>query len=199
MNKKPYFILFVLIFSFFNPDISLGFEKDDIAIYELFLKHFFKINEVRYEFPNYRQILISEKTYLDDSIKNPEDETKKYLRVFFPAISEQMLQDLIEINRKPKQFIQTYFKTIVPEVITEKCKKEIFKGEILEDSWGRFYDKFGRFKGILSLSRISYENNRALMTYGFTCGSKCGGGGIVLMEKASNTWRVMLVFPIWVS
>ncbi len=200
MKLKLNIIIAIFTFLTLNPIAALGFENDDIEIYELFINHFFKINQVSYGFPDFDNILIYENTALSSSSIDG-DEIKKYLPVFMPVITKEMLEHLILINKTPMKFKKEHFKIVKPEIITDRIRKEIFDKGDLEEKWNEFGERYGKFKGILKLSRISFTDNKryALMNYGFSCGSKCGGGGLVLLSKELNKWSIIVVFPLWVS
>jgi hypothetical protein len=45
--------------------------------------------------------------------------------------------------------------------------------------------------GLFSMSEIAFdkEQRRALVSYGFVCGSLCGSGGVWLFEKVDGVWK----------
>jgi len=46
--------------------------------------------------------------------------------------------------------------------------------------------------GLFSLSEIAFdrEHHLALVSYGFVCGSLCGNGGRLLLEKVDGVWKI---------
>jgi hypothetical protein len=204
--KKLRLITILLALLILNPLTVFGFETDDFIIYKLFVHHFPKINDVRYGFPNFEEVLISENTGIDHSLlksdEGDQNYVQNYLEVFIPIIIKKgMLEKLRLVNEKTKRFKNEDAKRIKADVIKDEKEKDIFSKGPLEDRWSNFKKEYGKYKGILTLSRISYTDNKnmALMNYSFICGSRCGGGGLVLLQKEDNRWDIMLIFPTWIS
>jgi len=55
--------------------------------------------------------------------------------------------------------------------------------------------------GLVTLSEIRFdkEHKLAIVSYGFYCGSLCGNGGIVVMEKRNGTWTRKSRCRDWIS
>ncbi len=43
--------------------------------------------------------------------------------------------------------------------------------------------------GLFSMSEIVFDREHALVSYSFWCGSLCGNGATLVLEKASGEWR----------
>jgi hypothetical protein len=55
--------------------------------------------------------------------------------------------------------------------------------------------------GMFSLSEIIFnkKHTKAILQYSFACGRLCGNGGMVLLQKVGNYWKVKKVCGGWVS
>jgi hypothetical protein len=59
-------------------------------------------------------------------------------------------------------------------------------GKSVEEAVSRAFSS-----GLFSLSEVAFDGDhrRALVSYGFVCGSLCGSGGVWLFEKVDGVWR----------
>jgi len=55
--------------------------------------------------------------------------------------------------------------------------------------------------GVFTLSEIIFDkkHQRALVSYGFVCGSLCGNGNTLILTKARSNWRVSKTCSGWVA
>jgi hypothetical protein len=64
--------------------------------------------------------------------------------------------------------------------------------------WAGFYDKYPGATGILETSRavLSADGNEALIYAWNGCGSLCAEGGLFLLERNGNRWKIRKVLII---
>jgi hypothetical protein len=67
--------------------------------------------------------------------------------------------------------------------------------------WGKFYLKYPKSQGIMSLSRVGFNRglDRALVYIGNQSGGKTGVGYYVFMVKQDGGWQVNGRTAAWVS
>jgi hypothetical protein len=55
--------------------------------------------------------------------------------------------------------------------------------------------------GLATLSEIRFDkqHKHAIVSYGFYCGSLCGNGGAVVLEKVDGAWRRKSQCGDWIS
>ena len=55
--------------------------------------------------------------------------------------------------------------------------------------------------GAMTMSRVAFsaDNNRGVFYYDFVCGSLCGGGSLVFIEKEGKEWKIVGQREMWVS
>lgn len=77
-----------------------------------------------------------------------------------------------------------------------ELRNEGLKGERF---WGRIYKEYGR--GILTVSRPVFNKNftKAYIRVGHSCGSLCGGGVDVSLEKINGRWKITETLGGWNS
>ncbi len=82
------------------------------------------------------------------------------------------------------------------EVRENDPEKTIGEGRSIEDAV-----RNGFAHGLVTLSEIRFDkgHNRAIVSYGFFCGSLCGNGGIIVLEKIDGAWHRKSRCGEWIS
>jgi hypothetical protein len=82
------------------------------------------------------------------------------------------------------------------EVAENDPGKTIGEGRSIEDAV-----RNGFAHGLVTLSEIRFdkEHKHAIVSYSFFCGSLCGNGGTVVLEKADGAWRRKSHCGEWIS
>lgn len=67
--------------------------------------------------------------------------------------------------------------------------------------WHAFRARFPRQRGYYRVTPIGYssDGSQALLEIGWHCGSDCGEGHQVLLEKRNGAWRVLSIARTWIS
>jgi len=105
---------------------------------------------------------------------------------------------------KPNNLEPTSLKELLsalPKVVfwTEQDNKATFREGF--DGMTRFFKKYPKSRGILSLSNIgcNQKHNQALVYFSYYCGSLCAGGMFIVLEKKNGRWIVSRKNELWVS
>lgn len=82
------------------------------------------------------------------------------------------------------------------EVTENDPGKSIDKGLSVEDAV-----RNGFAHGLVTLSEIRFDKHHkhAIVSYGFYCGSLCGNGGAVVLEKIDGAWQRKTRCADWIS
>jgi len=82
------------------------------------------------------------------------------------------------------------------EVADNDPERTIHNGKSIEDAVSN-----GFAHGLVTLSEIHFSKDHklAVVSYGFYCGSLCGNGGTVVLEKTDAGWRRKTRCSDWVS
>ena len=74
--------------------------------------------------------------------------------------------------------------------------KAIREGKSVDDAVKGGFDH-----GLVSLSEVRFDekHERAIVWYGFVCGSLCGNGATVVMEKQDGVWTLKGFCSSWIS
>ncbi len=84
--------------------------------------------------------------------------------------------------------------------LSEKEESQFFR-KVQENGWVKFHKKYPKAKGIISFSRIGFnqEHTQALVSVSFGCGFLCGEGNFILLQKANGKWTIQNKIGLWVS
>ena len=81
--------------------------------------------------------------------------------------------------------------------------KRIFgnKEKSLNSRWHMFYRKNPQAHGLVNISRVGFNKKatQALVYYAMSCGSHCGNGYMVLLERGLFGWKLVWVEHLSVS
>jgi hypothetical protein len=82
------------------------------------------------------------------------------------------------------------------DVAENDPERTIGKGRSIEDAV-----RNGFAHGLVTLSEIRFDkgHKQAIVSYSFFCGSLCGNGGIVVLEKTETGWRRKSRCQDWIS
>jgi hypothetical protein len=82
------------------------------------------------------------------------------------------------------------------EVADNDPRKTIGEGRSIEDAV-----RNGFAHSLITLSEIRFdkEHKHAIVSYGFFCGSLCGNGGTVVLEKVDGAWQRKSHCSDWIS
>jgi len=114
-------------------------------------------------------------------------------------------------NKKDIEFIHqqmndTLFK-LNPDLIKSKTvvsfdtlMKLRNKGERSSKFWERFSEKYGKHE-YFSISKplFSVDKKTVIVSYGFHCGSLCGGGSTEIYRLVGKKWERIKTIETWVS
>lgn len=89
-------------------------------------------------------------------------------------------------------------------LITDEELNFIFDYEIYDnyyDQWLEFYHYYPYSSGLVSFSRISFneDNTQAVLEMGQTSGSLSGTGLFIHLEKIDNKWTIIKEILTWIS
>ncbi len=88
---------------------------------------------------------------------------------------------------------------------SHKLSLEGFRNKFLHSSinsgWNLFYKDYPNSSGYILFCRpgINVLNNKAILFFEFYCGSECGEGLYLLLEKENNNWKITKKKSIWES
>lgn len=124
-------------------------------------------------------------------------------------VNDEVITDN-KIDKESLNFIQDYIKTVNLDSISQNLKvnKQLNASNLSsnfvkiknQSEMNDENDNSSFFEvGNLTFSKIyvSKENNYYVLYFGFVCGSKCGEGGIILVENKKGNWTLIKKKTLW--
>jgi hypothetical protein len=111
---------------------------------------------------------------------------------FSERISDDVIQDFLKVNKKDV-ILENNFNKNIKIVLLSKEEESTFEGS---NFWSRFYSKYPKSGGLISLSRVGFNKDRtkALLQYVETSGDLSGSGYYILLKKQGNNWVIQQKF-----
>ena len=177
------FALVLLVVSSSNP-IILGGEQsiqpEEYAVYAV-------ITQTEFIRDDTNQVIIV-KRILDKRGDNHESIINQ-ISWKFSELEPSTIDDYVHKSRKAAH-LDSLFQLPVKYFLIDAKEAESFfkKGR----GWGPFYKKYPKSPGLLAFSRVglNQEGNQALVYVNLSCGSLCGEGTWILLEKKAGGWAV---------
>lgn len=183
-------------------DSDQAISADEYSVYSVVLEQLYTSNEIRL-------LVIEDQTdktsvYFSDS-SEPEFE---YLNKHFPMISTATIYDYTSKNND-SQPLSRAFHLNTSYVLLSRKEFKGFAGEketmeMSRDGWTKFYNDYPMSAGLISISRVGFDDKRAQalvyvsLVRGHDSGRMWGDGGYVLLIKRKGVWRVRKQATIWV-
>lgn len=123
----------------------------------------------------------------------------RFMRYYHPELAEVIWSDFQAKNEKPSLLERRFTLSADYLLISRQELESIFSKN--PSGWEDFYAKYPRSQGMLTLSRVGF--NEAKDTAVFYAGNQwhaaAGEGGMVLMKKTAGRWTVQDRATMWVS
>jgi hypothetical protein len=174
-----------------KPTTSDGVpDREEYAAYAVLLKELFI-------FKNTKRLVINKHTLLDNmSIGVPKPTGE------FSALSRQTADDFTSRNKQAYELSDQFNLDVKITFITSGEIKKMFQKSFGNpDGWETFHRRYPTANGMITLSRVGFNEDRsqALIFVGYGCGWLCGGGDYVLLKKKDGAWKIEAKSMTWVS
>lgn len=115
-------------------------------------------------------------------------------------LSEDIINDYRSKNENDLKLKDNFSVQNKVLFLSEKEESQFFR-KVQENGWVKFHKKYPKAKGIVSFSRIGFnqENTQALVSVSFGCGFLCGEGNFILLQKENGKWTIQNKIGLWVS
>jgi hypothetical protein len=109
--------------------------------------------------------------------------------------------DLLTKNDKPYSLSKQFKLSRQYVLLNVEVFSEIFKGRGYEEGWDEFYGKYPNSSGYITFSRVGFNNDatKAIIYRETGCGSLCGYGGYILLNKENGEWKLVTGYSCWRS
>jgi len=180
-----------------NP-APLRYGDEEYAVYSAIIRE-------KYLHRGVQQIVINEQTeryQRDPSRESVWDEITVIKEAFaIWSIRADTVADYIAQNKAQHRLENRFTLPVPVSLLSSKENEEIFSQPGLQEMWQRFYQRYPKSPGLLTLSRVgfNYTRNQALVYVACSCGSLCGVGEYYFLVKTDGVWKFEMARQLWVS
>jgi hypothetical protein len=171
---------------------------EQLAVYRVVLNNFMKDSHGALNLSNRTYPLDLAGPFFDKGCVNgiKLEETDNSVRVVHMFSSTTTLVPnvlLVDPKRQEAKVKQNDPQNLMKKAIDER---EPVTGEQLDKSLELAFST-----GLSSLSEIIFDkgHHHAIVSYSFVCGSLCGHGNTLIIEKTGDTWKVVKTCASWIS
>ena len=189
---KKIFLLFLFLFSF----SSNAQKSESVEIYSNLIN----------EFNHAKRIVISDSTSIDftDLDRLNFEKLRKEFSEFENELKNQELQeetfkDFKNQNINSEKILKSEIPNDKIVLISSEEVDKIFKNN--RKGWDHFYRKFPKSQGILTLSKIGFNENKtqAIVYYGNQSHYLAGIGYLAYYIKINDSWKLAGLSELWIS
>jgi len=118
--------------------------------------------------------------------------------------AKEVQQETVDNFKKANQQSYLLKRRFNPSInyilISQEELKNIFSRDLVR-GWDKFHKKYPNSQGIITLSRVGFNNQKdqALVYIGDQFSSLSGAGSIILLIKENNVWKIKQRFMLWIS
>jgi hypothetical protein len=161
-------------------------EPEEYAVYSTLIKSMFITDGVEL-------LVIEQQTSLGPIPLAELGQEMELVRRKVPEVEAEVADDFVEKNGTPARLEHSI--DIPASYVLVDAR------EVRGMDWGKFYQKYPKSQGIMSLSRVGFnhDRDRALVYVGNQSGGKTGMGFYVFMVKQDGGWQVTGRTAAWVS
>ncbi len=124
--------------------------------------------------------------------------TAKIARRQWPELGDDILKDFQAKNEKPSVLERRFTLSVQYVLISQQELESLFAGG---SGWDEFYAKFPGSQGVLTLSRVGFNEAKdtAILYVGNQSHWLAGHGNVILMKKTGGRWTVQAKAMMWIS
>ena len=169
---------------------------EEYAVYSALLD---EINQSPSDGKEVKLLVVNDRTKGPDKMCLPEEVAKWERRIEADDL-KPMLTDLLTKNREPYSASRRFQISRKLVLLNVEAFSDIFKRRGYE-GWDDFYKKYPNSSGYMTFSRVGFneEATRAIIYRVTSCGSLCGYGGYILLNKENGRWKVTTGYNCWRS
>ncbi|SRR6266480_439692 len=116
------------------------------------------------------------------------------------SLSQETVESYLKRNDKQMLLRKSFKLSVKYRLVDYDRIDRLFDMIDLEGKWKTFHRMYPGSNGYLRLSRVGFNSARdqALVQTAWMCGSLCGEGRYVLLQKEGGRWRVAKDVLVWV-
>jgi hypothetical protein len=182
-----------------------GSKKENYLVYDAVIAHMFAGDKVAFDTQSkVRQLVIRDHTNTDYAYwekKENWEQVKFRLR----TLSDETIAGYEAARPNSIELLRSFNLPLPYSLFVQKDYESIFgatkNNNGTEEYWKKFYEKFPESGGYVWLSNVGYNKVRdqALVYFVHWCGTLCGTGHYIQLNKSGTEWKVETIAMIWVS
>lgn len=113
-------------------------------------------------------------------------------------LTPELVADFAEVNATPVAIERRFDVATEYTLLDRRELDTLFQ----KNGWQGFFDRYAGTPGVLRLSRVGFDpaTRHALVLVEQLCGSECGAGRLVRLERSEDeTWRVLDTTIVWMA
>jgi hypothetical protein len=182
--------------------VSYGQSAEDYEVYDAVIRAMFKDGITQFDMKaKIDQIVIRDRTF-SKYARGDKKEDWEHVKRGMRSLSEETISGY-ESARKNESELKA--KLDIPykyQLISDKQLVKVVphpNGPF--EHWAKFYKQYPNSAGYNSFSRVGYDKAKrnALVYFVNWCGSACGTGTYLLLEKGEHGWVVKETAGMWIS
>ena len=175
---------------------------EDYKVYDSVIREMFRDGITRFDMnAKVEQIVIRDRTHSEYAY-GPKNENWEQVKIRLRSLSDETIAGY-EVARKRESNLTLKFDLPIKyQLISNKeLEKLVPHPNGPMEHWTEFYKLYPKSAGYNSFSRVGYDKagRNALVYFVNWCGTLCGTGTYLLVEKRENGWVVKESAGIWIS
>jgi len=197
--KFGYLLLLIFVVS---ASIVNGREAEDYKVYDAVVRHMFRDGITQFDMhAKVDRIVFRDRTY-SEYAWDTKKENWSQVKIRISSLTDEIIADYESVRKSEtglKEKLDIPFKYIL--IGDKELRKLIPHPNGSMEHWNEFYKLYPKSAGYNSFSRVGYDKagRTALVYFVNWCGSLCGTGNYVLVEKSETGWKVKETARMWIS
>jgi hypothetical protein len=195
-------LLFVLLTAAAAASAAFGQSSEDYKVYDAVIRHMVRDGITQFDMnAKVDKIVIRDRTH-SEYARGRDNEAWDYVKTGLKSLNDETIKGYESVRKDEKNLKENFDIPLKYSLISDRQLKEIVPHpNDSMDYWTRFYKVYPNSGGYNSFSRVGYDEagRNALVYFVNWCGSLCGTGTYILVEKRENRWAVSETAGIWIS
>lgn len=181
---------------------SYGKSTEDYRVYDAVVRHMFRDGITRFDMnAKVDQIVIRDRAH-SEYAWGPEKENWDQVKIRLRMLTDETIEAYESVRKKESDLKANFEIPLKYLLISDKqLEKIVPHPNSSMENWKEFYKLYPKSGGYNSFSRVGYDKSgrKALVYFVNWCGSLCGTGNYVLLEKGEKGWVVQETAGMWIS
>ena len=177
----------------------------DYKVYDAVIGHMFRDGITQFDMQTkVSQIVIRDRTHSEYAY-GPQRENWEQVKIRLRSLTDETIAAYENARRSESKLERKFDILLKYSLISDTQLYHVFPNknryEKSQEQWTAFYKLYPDSAGYNSLSKVGYDKSgrQALVYFVNWCGSLCGTGSYVLLEKGNKGWVVKESAGMWIS